>query len=371
MPFQRPTLSALRTQAMQDIASSDLPNANGLLRRSVLRVLSWVQAGMAHLHYGYLDWISRQSVPFTSTDEFLEGWAQLKAIVREPATAATGTWSGTGTNGKVLPAGTLVLREDGATYSVTADSAVSGGVITAPIVAQTAGAAGNADAGTVLTLGVVIDGINSAGTAASAITGGADQEVDSHLRTRMLHAYQAPPQGGAATDYVAWALAVPGVTRAWCQPLSDGDGTVTVFTMWDVVEVAFGGFPQGTNGGAASETRITAATGDQLTVANYIYPLRPVTALVYSKAPAATALNFTIAGLNPDTTTTRAAATAAIDGLLYQKASPLSDVSIDQSDVDAAISAQPGITSFRVTAPSFPQTPTIGHIFTRGTVTFA
>ena len=55
MPFQRPTLSALRTQAMQDIASSDLPNANGLLRRSVLRVLSWVQAGMAHLHYGYLD----------------------------------------------------------------------------------------------------------------------------------------------------------------------------------------------------------------------------------------------------------------------------------------------------------------------------
>ena len=141
--------------------------------------------------------------------------------------------------------------------------------------------------------------------------------------------------------------------------------------MWDVVEVAFGGFPQGTNGGAASETRITAATGDQLTVANYIYPLRPVTALVYSKAPAATALNFTIAGLNPDTTTTRAASTAAIDGLLYQKASPLSDVSIDQSDVDAAISAQPGITSFRVTAPSFPQTPTIGHIFTRGTVTFA
>ena len=54
-----------------------LPNADGFLRRAVLRVLAWVQAGLAYLHYGYLDWISLQSTPFTSTGEYLEGWAAM------------------------------------------------------------------------------------------------------------------------------------------------------------------------------------------------------------------------------------------------------------------------------------------------------
>ena len=47
-----------------------------------------------------------------------------------------------------------------------------------------------------------------------------------------------------------------------------------------------GGFPQGTNGVAALETRDTAATGDQLAVANYLYPLRPVTPIVYARRAA-------------------------------------------------------------------------------------
>ena len=374
MPFSRPTLTTLRTQAMQDITSSDLPNADGYLRRAVLRVLAWVQAGMAHLHYGYLDWISKQSVPFTCTDEFLAGWAALKNVTREPATAATGTWAGTGTggDGTPLPYGTILQRSDGFQYVTTAPAALSSGAITAPIIAATTGSAGNADSGTPLSLATVIAGINSTGAASGPITGGADQETDAHLRTRMLAAYQAPPQGGAATDYVEWALNVPGVTRAWCNPLEYGDGTVAVYTMFDVTEALNNGFPVGTNGVATLETRSTViATGDQLTVANALFPLRPVTAEVWSKAPTASPLNFTIAGLNPSNTTTKAAATSAITGVLFEKASPLANVSIDQSDVDAAISAQPGIISFRTTAPSFPQTPTVGAIFTLGTITFA
>ena len=62
--------------------------------------------------------------------------------------------------------------------------------------------------------------------------------------------------------------------------------------MMDVSEAAHGGFPQGTNGVAGAETRDTAATGDQLAVANYIYPLRPATALVYACAPASQAVNY-------------------------------------------------------------------------------
>lgn len=371
MPFSRPTLSTLRTQAMQDITSSDLPNANGFLRRAVLRVLAWVQAGMAYLHFGYLDWIAQQGVPFTCTDEYIDAWAGLKNVLRKAPTAAIGTWVGSGTGAATLPSGTSVLRGgDNFAYVTTATVEVSGGVVSAPIVAVTAGSAGNADAGTPMSLGTVISGINSAGTASAAITGGSDLQTDASLRTEMLQAYAAPSQGGAKSDYVAWALAVPGVTRAWCNPLGNGAGTVVVYTMFDVAESAHGGFPQGTNGAATGETRASAATGDQLAVANYIYgPSRqPVTALVYSDAPSPQTLNFSIGGIPAGQ---QPSASAALAALLVQKGSPLADTPIDQSDVDAAISAVVGTTTFRVTSPTFPQTPTLGNLFVLGTVTYS
>ena len=69
MPFARPTLTALRNQAVEDITSSGVPGLDGLLRNAVLRVLAWVMSGLAYSVYGYVDWIARQSVPFTATDE--------------------------------------------------------------------------------------------------------------------------------------------------------------------------------------------------------------------------------------------------------------------------------------------------------------
>jgi len=98
MPFPRPTLTDLRAQAMQDITASDLPDADGFLRRAVLRVLARVQAGLAYLHYGYLDWISGQSTPFTATGEYLEAWAALAPtpVLREAPTPASGPVSWTG-----------------------------------------------------------------------------------------------------------------------------------------------------------------------------------------------------------------------------------------------------------------------------------
>jgi uncharacterized phage protein gp47/JayE len=65
------------------------------------------------------------------------------------------------------------------------------------------------------------------------LTGGTDQETDDELRLRVLTRIRQPPMGGDADDYVAWALAVPGVTRAWCSPLEMGIGTVTVRVMCD------------------------------------------------------------------------------------------------------------------------------------------
>lgn len=375
MPFPRPTLTALRAQAMQDITASDLPNADGFLRRAVLRVLAWVQAGLAYLHYGYLDWISLQSTPFTSTGEYLEGWAALAPtpVLREAPTFASGPASWPGVVNTPLPAGTVCSRGDGVQYATAADATVgSGGSVSVTVVALVAGSNGNTDSGTPLELGVSIGGINATGAATAAITGGADLETDGPMRTRMQESYAAPPHGGNQADFVTWALQVTGVTRAWCEPWIAGAGTVTVFFMMDVAEAAYGGFPQGTNGVAAAETRDTAATGDQLAVANYLYALRAVTMLVYAVAPQASTQAFTLAGLSGISSAQQALVSAALTTLFLQKDSPLATTSIEQSDCAAAITAIGGLPSFAITTPStWPITSAAGYLFTLGTVTYS
>ena len=369
MPFSRPSLSQLRTQALQDVQASPL-GLSGLLRFSALKVLSWVQAGLAHLHYGFLDAVALQCVPFTATGEFLEAWAALVGILRIAAAAASGTAAFTGTPGSLVPAGILLRRGDGAGFATTADATLdAAGTGTAPILAQTPGALGNMDAATPLALASPVVGVFGAVAAAGPATGGADMETDDALRTRMLFRYRAPPQGGASADYVEWAAAVPGVTRAWCLPNGMGPGSVVVYAMLDQVESAHQGFPQGTNGVAAAETREAAATGDQLAIADALYPLRPVTALVYACAPAPWPVNVAIANLAPSTAAIQALIASALTQVLLQLGDPLASP-IYQSDLEAAIGAVPGVQRFTLLAPVAPLAPPVGSLPVLDAVTY-
>ncbi|QNK65768.1 baseplate J/gp47 family protein [Variovorax sp. PAMC26660] len=374
MPYSRPKLSELKNLVARDIESS-LPGADALLRFSNIGATGNAQANLSHLHYGYLDWIAQQAVPWTATGEFLEAWAGLKGVIRKATAQASGSASFPGVIGTVLPAGTSIVRGDGLTYTSNADATVDGtGFVTVVATAVSdpaglVGANGNAAVGVVLTLGASIPGIQSGGVAATAFTGGADVEQDDSLRTRMLAAYQKPPQGGSADDYVKWATAVPGVTRAWCKPRGFGDGTVVVYTMFDQAEAAFGGFPQGTNGTATGEDRAAHATGDQLAVANAIFPLQPVTALVYSCAATAFPVNFTITGLTSASLVTRALIAAAIDGVFYLEGTPTGGT-VALSLIESAIAAISGTKGFVITVPSGNIATALGFLPVRGTVTY-
>ncbi|EON10601.1 baseplate J family protein, partial [Pandoraea sp. SD6-2] len=68
MPYQRPTLTELQQQVASDIASN-VQGADPLLRFANLKITGRVQAGLAHLHYGYIDYIAKQAVPWTATGE--------------------------------------------------------------------------------------------------------------------------------------------------------------------------------------------------------------------------------------------------------------------------------------------------------------
>jgi len=377
----RPTLTELRTQVANDIEAAQ-PGTDALLRFSPLRITGTVQAGLAHQHYGYIDYIAKQAVPWTSTDEYLVGWGALKNVYQKDATTASGTVTFTGVIGYSLDSGISLTRADGTAYITTASGVVgSGGTVTVAADAVVAGTAGNCDAGSKLTLAVSVDGIQSTGVAATAFIGGADIEDSDAYYGRVMAAYQSSPQGGAADDYPGWMTAISGVTRAWCNPVGFGAGTVVCYFMMDDVESAHSGFPQGTDGVATAEKRsATKATGDQLIVSNALYTLRPATALVYSCAPLPHTLNFQISGLSASSTATRTAIAAALSDVFYRNGSPL-NATVNRSDIEGAITGVAaaaggviaeldGVIGTTTTVISGNVTSPTGYLAVLGTVTY-
>jgi len=337
MAYNRPTLNELQEQAKNDIEAAQ-DGTDALLRFSPLRIIGKLLAGFINLVYGYLDYIAKQAVPWTATDEYLAGWGALKKVYQKNAKkAASPSVSFMATSG-AIDAGVQLVRGDGVSYTTTSSARASGGVIVVSIEAVDAGEAGNCDAGTKLTLATAIDGVQSTGLATSACVGGADVEAQDDFSGRVMAAFQSSPQGGAEDDYATWATAQAGVTRAWTNGLGFGAGTVVVYFMMDDVQNAHSGFPQGTNGVATAEKRsATKATGDQLIVANALYPLRPATALVYLCTPLPHTLNFKVSGLSMARTETRSAIRAALIDVMVRNGSPKNGV-VDSTEIEGALS---------------------------------
>lgn len=367
MPYKRPTLTELKNQVAQDLSA-----AGSMLRFSNLAIVGKAQANLSNLEYGYLDWISKQSNPYTAEDEFLEAWAALKNVFRNAATQATGKATFTGIAGKVMPIGTQWARTDGKTFTTTEAGTVGiDGTVEVSAVADEdpsglLGAFGNTLTGTQMALTVGIPGIQPNGVVSVAFTGGADLEDNDSLRSRMLQAYQNQPQGGSQSDYDTWALQVPGVTRVWTKRNGMGVGTVVVFFMMDAVRSGDGGFPQGTNGISQLEERSgTVADGDQLIVADHIYPLQPVTALVYACAPGENSVDFDIDGVDVGQ---QAAVTVALADLLYREGVPGGTIPL--AHVWSAVESAVGNAPFLIVNPATDIVSSAGYLPMLGTLTW-
>lgn len=379
MPFKRATLSELRDQN-RAFMQSELEAVGQLLRFSNLKVLADMDAGMAHLHYAYLDYIAKQSTPFNATDENLAGWMAMKSVYRKPASAAQSpSAQAKGTVGAILPAGTVLNRSDGYQYTTDTELIItSTGYGTASVTAVLpdisddvtgGGASGNAAAGTILTLDSNAPGVENQVTLLVDATGGADIEDEEDFRSRGLLAFQNPPQGGSDADYKSWALAVSGVTRAWVKRRLNGAGTVGVYIMCD--NNSNGGFPVGTDGISQLEDwGAVKATGDQLAVADYIYPRQTDTAIVFVCSPIQKTINLVIAGLTDADSTIVAAIKTALTDLFFDAAQPDGTGIVYLSDINLAISSISGTTGYILNSPAANITFNTGEIPVLGMVSF-
>lgn len=324
--------------------------------------------------------MQNRGVPFTATDDFLAAWGALKDKYQKAATAATCPQVAiTGTAGAVIPAASVINRSDG--YQYTIDTSVtigSGGTATTSLTAvlpDTAddttggGASGNAAVGTVLTFDAALPGVDSQATAVQAITGGTDIEDEEVFRSRVISAYKNTPQGGNDSDYEGWALSVAGVTRAWTAPRLMGVGTVGIYIMCDGSDSTNNGFPVGTDGVATNETYTAGkATGNQLAVANYIYPLQPVTALVYVCSPIRHEVDFIIDGISTASADTVASIESAIDEVFFEDGEPGGKIYL--SSLVLAIGSISGTEGFVLTSPATNIVMGTGEMPVRGEVSF-
>lgn len=351
MPLTRPTLPQLRDRVSSDFVGR--LSLGPLMPRMVVKIIADVIAGAAHQLYGFIQWATRQLFPDTAEAEFLERWASIWGVQRNAATFSTGNITFTGTAGNTIPSGTLLLRADGVEFRTEDDATLSGSpaTVTVGVGAAVAGSHAATPAGQTLTLVSPIAGVNATPTVAvGGIAGGADEEGDTSLRARLLTRIRQPPQGGAAYDYTAWALAVSGVTRAWVYPLHLGHGTVGVAVVADDAD-----------DGPIPSVQLVED------VQEYIDQRRPVTASVTVFTPIALPLELEIE-LTPDTSTVRQAIVAEVTDLLRREAVPGGTMYI--SKIREAISIAAGEDHHNLVAPVADIVCDTGELLVLGDITW-
>lgn len=231
--------------------------------------------------------------PDETSGEYIDKKAANYGITRKPGTKASAVMTFTGTDGTIIPAGTVFLTADGLEYETIASATIASGTATATAKSVEVGELYNVAAGTITQQTKSITGLSSVTNAAA--TGGTDAETDASLVERLYAYLQKPASSGNVYHYEQWALAVPGVGGAKVTPLWDGPGTVKVLIV-------------GSNKQSVDETIVTNC-------AAYIEDHRPIGATV--TVLSATGLSIDVsASITVDSSTTKETVKTAFESSL-------------------------------------------------------
>ena len=358
MPWLTPTLKVVRTM-VRDGVRANLPGSDANVPNSLLRVMSDAMGALCHLALQYVDWLSKQLLPYTAETEWLDRHGQIWLVNsdgstgRKMASFSSGLIACTGNQGVIVPADSQLITGNGLFFATTATTVLGSGSTSVPVQSLDPGAATNLSVGATMSFAAPQAGVDTTATVIQ-LYGGADEETDEELRARVLRRIQQPPMGGDEDDYEAWVLQVPGVTRAWCHALEMGIGTVTVRFMMDDLRADNYGIP---------------LQEDVMAVEAYLDTKRPVAVKdVYVLAPIPFPLSFHIDQLVVDSTATRESIEVSLDDMLFEKAEP--GGTIYESWLESAISDAIGVDHFelRFTTTAMPSP---GHLAILGSIIYA
>ena len=328
-------------------------------------------------------WLVKQLFASTADQVWLVRHGFELGLTLDPAAFALGSASGPAPAGLTVPAGLQYMRGDGVVFDVIAAATTSGATVTLDLEADSAGASGNTDAGTTLTLldpadapaGTPVQIAVLAASDGSGLSGGADEEDIETFRARVLYRKRNPPMGGSAADYAEWVQAAVSGATAYID--SYANDARAVWVQFTVLNLPAGVDP--TNQAAvlaayvASQGGICIPTEGQIATAQaYIDDTgrRPVTARAFVTPPQRALVDVVIANLSPATADVVQAIELEIAATFLDRArvgTPSDDFVLSASWLDEAISRATGEDSHTLVGPgdltfTAGQLPVLGSI---------
>lgn len=365
MAFQTPSLPDI-WNGVKNAMRTYLPGTDAWVEPNNLSVVGRAFSLAVGSVYERINYLYRQLFASTADGFHLEYRHAFEyGISRKAAAPGQGfvSFTQTGTFA-TIPAGYTITAPNGVIYEfLTTAVPNANGVATVEVRATTTGVTTNQSPQTPMTVpaNIAYPSLPSvAYVGVNGIGGGADIESDEDLRARVLFRKRNPPHSGSKSDYIAWALEVSGVTRAFVSPFKTQDGQIasalTLYPLFD--DSRPNGIP---------------TAYDLLAVAQHIDPLRPVTARVYVVAPVPVIVNIQIAGLKNDTVYLREAIRSNLAAMFLDQVPVVTaenGFTLPNAWIDAAIARSDGYVRHTLMTPAADLSFDAGTIPILGTVSF-
>ncbi len=219
--FEDITPESIKEEILEDLLEADTREGsytNNLVGPTAVQIWKNYQAMNAMVPIAYID---------ETSGEYIDKRCAERGITRKPGTKAVAALALTGTDGTVIPAGTIFLTLDGLEYITAAAATITGGTAAVQVTAVEVGEDYNVPPGSIVNQYNSISGLSAVVNPAAA-TGGTDPESDASLVTRYYNYLQKPATSGNVHHYEQWALEVNGVGAVKVTPLESGPGTVGV-----------------------------------------------------------------------------------------------------------------------------------------------
>lgn len=219
--YQEMMAEFARTTGMEASGSGDLA------------VRLYAVAAQIYAMYVQAEWVKRQCFPQTAEGEHLDMHATLRGLERREAAKAEGivqfSVDTAGTTDRSIPAGTVCMTAGLVRFETVEDGVLAAGEQSTQVRARAVegGAAGNAAAGTILSLAVAPVGVSRCSNP-EGFSGGTGREEDTDLRSRVLDSFKRMPNGANAAFYEQEAMSFDRVAAAVAMPRPRGRGSVDV-----------------------------------------------------------------------------------------------------------------------------------------------
>lgn len=223
---------AYETQTKEAILDRMLALVNPLIDKAQGSIVYDMQSPAAieiALAYIELDRLLDQGFADTTFGELLDRRVGEMGITRKAAVKSAGQVTFAGTDGTVIPAGTVLSTEstDPVYFTTNAAATIAAGSVSVAATEQGGGVRGNVAAGEIK---IVVGDLAGSVTVsnAAAFIGGVDAESDESLLLRYYDRVRTPGTSGNANQYKEWAKEIAGIADAKVYPVWNGAGTVKV-----------------------------------------------------------------------------------------------------------------------------------------------